>query len=214
MCSPCSTTSSPTLTMAVTSAGSDDLHRPGEQAGRADPAGEDGDHALVRRRRAARASVEVGVDHHRRPARRSRSCGFQPSIVWALRRVADEQVDLGRPEEASRRCTTYFSSRGRRGRTRARRTRAPSASRRWRRRSRRARPAAASATSPRRSRRRSPSRAGRRGCPRRSSVGQAELDAGHAVGDLAGHELEAAAGRLVVEQDARRRRAGRSSRGS
>ena len=39
--------------------------------------------------------VEVGVDHHRARARRSVVFGFQPSIVAGLRRVADEQVDLG-----------------------------------------------------------------------------------------------------------------------
>src|SRR5690606_19330539 len=33
-------------------------------------------------------------------------------------------------------------------------------------------------------------------------VGEAEFDAGHAEGDLAGDELGAAPGRLVVEQDA------------
>ena len=36
-------------------------------------------------------------------------------------------------------------------------------------------------------------------------VGEPELDARHAVGDLAGHELEAAARRLVIEEDARHR---------
>ena len=43
---------------------------------------------------------------------------------------------------------------------------------------------------------------------------QAELDPRHRVGDLAGDELEPAARALVVEQDARCRRTGRSSRGS
>ena len=37
----------------------------------------------------------------------------------------------------------------------------------------------------------------------RSSLAEPELDPRHAVGDLAGHELEAAPRRLVVEQDAR-----------
>ncbi len=39
--------------------------------------------------------------------------------------------------------------------------------------------------------------------PQRQRVDLAQLDAGRAVGDLAGHELEAASGALVVEQDAR-----------
>jgi hypothetical protein len=34
-------------------------------------------------------------------------------------------------------------------------------------------------------------------------VGLTELDLGHGVGDLAGHELQPTPGRLVVEQDAR-----------
>ena len=41
-----------------------------------------------------------------------------------------------------------------------------------------------------------------------------ELDRGGAVGDLASHELEAATLALVVEEDSRARRTGRSSRGS
>ena len=46
MWSPWSSTSSPTFTIAVTSAGLDDLHEPGEEPGGADAAGEDGDRCV------------------------------------------------------------------------------------------------------------------------------------------------------------------------
>ena len=98
-------------------------------------------------------------------APRSRPCGFQPSFVVRLRRVADEQVDLGRALEARvlRDVRLPVVVAGACG-TRRRGTRGWCASRRSRSRSRRARPAGASATSPRRSRRRSPSRGRSRGC--------------------------------------------------
>ena len=48
MCRPCSTTSSPVLTIAVISAGGPHLHEPGQEAAGADAAGEHGDHRGVR----------------------------------------------------------------------------------------------------------------------------------------------------------------------
>ena len=87
------------------------------------------------------------------------------------------------------------------------------ASRRCRSRSPRARPGGASGACRGRSRRRSPSRGGPQVAQAELPL-QAELDPGDAEDDLAGDELGAPARRLVVEQDSRRPRTCRRTRGS
>ena len=42
---------------------------------------------------------EVGVDHHRCVSSSNETAGSQPSTARALRRVADQVVDLGRPQQ-------------------------------------------------------------------------------------------------------------------
>ena len=195
----------------------DDLHEPGEQPGRADAAGEDVTITVgVSARCAAGAASEldVGVDHHARPARRTTVCGFQPSAVAGLGRVADEQVDLGRAEEAL--------VDARRGPRQSRPTWPKASSQNSR--TEWVSPVATTKSSGLVLLQHQPHGldvvAGEAPVALGVEVAEAqlgveaELDAGHAVGDLAGDELEAAAGALVVEQDAASWRAGRSSRGS
>ena len=98
MWSPCSSTSSPTFTMAVSSSGGDDLHEPGEEPGGADPA------ATTRRRgqlmprsrpesRSMSASTIIVTRSSKRRAR------LPAEHRLGLGGVADEQVDLGRAHE-------------------------------------------------------------------------------------------------------------------
>ena len=154
------------------------------------------------------------------PVRRNVVLCCQPSFASRLGRIAEQQVDLGRPEIAridldQRPCRSAssipFSSTpaaaasrcvGRPGRRRARRTRAPSASRRSRARSRRARPAAAISHMP------STIVAGVAPVALGIEIAeiepvlQPELDRRDRAGDLAGDEGLAADRALVVEQDA------------
>ena len=185
----------------------DDLDEPGEEAGGADAAGEHGDQRRSSPFSSARSAStiivhQLGEGDLRLPAEH---------LARALRRVADQQVDLGRAEEPLVLHDVVARSRARRARTRARRTRGPSGSRPVEiDEVARRRPAAASTTSPRRSRRRSPSRAAPRGCRDAARCRCPSLMRATPWLTLRSTNSSPRRGELVVEQDAAASRAGRS----
>ena len=137
------------------------------------------------------------------PASGSRSTAASPAASRALRRVADQQIDLGRPHEALVQHDVIAASPARRGRRRSRQNSrtvwvSPVA--------RRSRPARSCwSISHMRAhvvRRPAPVALRRRGCPARSSRSSPSLIRATPSVILRVDELQAAARRLVVEQDA------------